>query len=164
MKTSAEASQSNVIGTLNRLLIGRGLVLPVSVRLRMCGTVFCCCSRCRCDWRILQNVGDDGGIVGVDLKRAADRRREQHRHTFGLPFQAATRRLASSRICASVARCAAASFSAAAARCASILRRLNPMGGSSPNDRACQRPLRPPKRTLCGRRRMSVKGAGKFGP
>jgi hypothetical protein len=29
---------------------GRGLVLPVSVRLRMRGTIFCRSSRCRCDW------------------------------------------------------------------------------------------------------------------
>src|ERR1019366_5225369 len=47
-------------------------------------------------------------------------------------FHAATRRPASSRICASVARCAAAFFSAAAARRASILRRLKPMVRISP--------------------------------
>ena len=67
------------------------------------------------------------------LERTANRRREQHWHRLACrSFHAAMRRLATSRIWASVARFAAASFSAAAARCASILRRLNPMLRISP--------------------------------
>jgi hypothetical protein len=53
-------------------------------------------------------------------------------NSIGMPldcrsFHAETRRPASSRICASVARFVAASFSAAAARCAFILRLLKPI-------------------------------------
>jgi hypothetical protein len=45
----------------SRLLFGVGLL--GGVRLRMLVAILLRCGRCRYDWRVLQNVGDDQCIV-----------------------------------------------------------------------------------------------------